>query len=800
MRPLRHRGIAAGALLALTLGGLAVPLAAQGDDTATAEAFAPMLVTVDTHSRQMKEQLQTLGLDLTEHAGHDYIEVVLHTANDLARLEDAGFTYDVRIPDLVARSIEVRELDEAYAASTAVSALPSGRTGYRTLADYNADLTTLATEHPRLVKPLTLPHVTLDGYEVHAIEIGSDVTRPESGRPVFLLMGLHHAREWPSGELAMEFAFDLVKGYGNDDRITGLLDRARVIVVPVVNPDGFDLSRTDGEFVDLRDLNDSDPLSGTTSVVATPGHAYKRKNCRVVDGEDIPDGSCRATLTDNLGAGIGVDLNRNYGGFWGGPGAAAPEPDPASVELGVLDPTYRGASPFSEPETQNIRELISSRQVTMMISNHTYSNLILRPNGVHPQTIGPDGLPVGNAPDEQAMKDLGAEMAASNGYRNIHGWELYDTTGTTEDWSYNTTGGFGYTFEIGPDEFHPPFDHVVEEYVGAGEFAGKGNRAAYLTALEAAVAPSSHAILTGRAPRGAELRLTKSFQTPTWSGTIEDGVDTAMRVGRRGRVTWHVNPSTRPVVMSRDYLELADEPLRSETFEGTAPLPPALHTDHDFTITEQGVAAWELTLDWTTPDDLDLEVYRHQGNELVQVGSSGNFPGEKEATLIADPVPGDYVIRVVNFASVTPSYTLTSALFNGTTETTKGSTESYDFTCTVDGRVAVSRTVTVARGERLTLPLRMCRKIGKVERPQVLGRARVGKQLKATRGEWSTRPGSAKFQWLRNGKRIKGADSRRYQLRPRDAGKRITVRVTVNKPTYDATSWKAKPRKVRRAR
>ena len=48
-------------------------------------------------------------------------------------------------------------------------------------------------------------------------------------------------------------------------------------------------------------------------------------------------------------------------------------------------------------------------------------------------------------------------MAAQNGYTSQHAWELYDTTGSTEDWSYNATGGFGYTFEIGPDEFHPPF-------------------------------------------------------------------------------------------------------------------------------------------------------------------------------------------------------------------------------------------------------------------------------------------------------------------------------------------------------
>ena len=161
---------------------------------------------------------------------------------------------------------------------------------------------------------------------------------------------------------------------------------------------------------------------------------------------------------------MGVDLNRNYGAFHGGPGAAA-EP---------VDPTYHGPSGFSEPETQNVRELVSSRHVTMLISNHTFSNLVLRPNGVNPQTIGPDGNPVGDAPDEAAMKDLGARMAAQNGYANIHGWELYDTTGTTEDWSYNATGGYGYTFEIGPNEFHPPYPEVVDEYLGAGEYAGQG--------------------------------------------------------------------------------------------------------------------------------------------------------------------------------------------------------------------------------------------------------------------------------------------------------------------------------------
>ena len=512
----------------LALAPAAVAPTASAEDT----AFAPRLVTVDTPTRADKRLLQSLGLDLTEHAGHDYVEVVLHSPLDLSALDRAGLTYDVRIPDLLRREAENNRLNAAYAAATSESPLPSGRDGYRTLADYNSDIDSLTASRPTIAKKFALPHKSLDGRTVYGIEIGRDVQAAEDGRPVFALFGVHHAREWPSGELAMEFAFDLVEGYGTDPRITGLLDRSRVVVVPVVNVDGFHMSRTDGALIDLREVDGG----GTGSVLGTPGNAYKRKNCRVVDGVDTPDGSCAVAATSPGGYGTGIDLNRNYGGLWGGPGASAT----------FADPTYRGPSPFSEPETQNIRELISSRQVTTMISNHTFSNLVLRPNGVHPDTIGHDGLPVGDAPDEAGLKALGAEMAAANGYANIHGWELYDTTGTTEDWSYNATGGYGYTFEIGPDEFHPPFEKVVDEYLGAGQYAGQGNREAYLDALENTVDTATHAVITGKAPKGATLRLTKSFATPTWESSFADRLDTTMKVGGKGRYTWHVNQSTRP--------------------------------------------------------------------------------------------------------------------------------------------------------------------------------------------------------------------------------------------------------------
>ena len=105
-------------------------------------------------------------------------------------------------------------------------------------------------------------------------------------------------------------------------------------------------------------------------------------------------------------------------------------------------------------------------------------------------------------------------MAAQNGYTNQHAWQLYDTTGTTEDWTYNATGGFGYTFEIGPEEFHPPFPNVVDQYLGAGQYAGKGNREAYLIALENTVDPSKHSVLAGKAPAGRDAAAAEDSSPP----------------------------------------------------------------------------------------------------------------------------------------------------------------------------------------------------------------------------------------------------------------------------------------------
>jgi len=672
----------------LLVVGVTFALLATTAGATHSENIPVQLVRVNVPSQGDLDRLTNSGLDLTEHAGPGYVEAVLHSTADADRLRALGFTWVVTIPDLGLREKQNNELNAAYAASTSVSPLPSGRDTYRTLADYNADLQRLAAQNPALVRLFTLSRRSLEGRDIYGVEISDGVASQGDGKPVFLIMGLHHAREWPSGEHTMEFAFDLVKNFGTSSRVTDLLKKARVLVVPVVNVDGFEQSRKWGDLVDIREVDNG----GTVTILGNPGNAYKRKNCRVADGQGTPPGACE--ISSPGGYGLGVDLNRNYGGLWGGPGAS---------DL-FADPTYRGSGPFSEPETQAVRELISSRQVTTLVTNHTFSNLVLRPPGIRS---------AGETVDEAAMMDLGARMSAQNGYRNLHGWELYDTTGTTEDWSYNATGGFGYTFEIGPDEFHPPFPEVIDEYLGSGIYAGKGNREAFLIALENAADARAHSVITGKAPGGAVLRLTKSFQTTTSTGpAIADRLESTLGVPAGDKFTWHVNPSSRPEVMEHRLEVLAEPPLREETTTRTGVLwTPGGRVDIPFAMPETNVDVLRVTLDWPTPDDIDLYVYRVEPDgSLVQVGSSTNFVLEKEEALVESPLAGNYMLRVENFASVTTTFTVKAALYAITEQISGGGiVERYTLTCErPNGAVLETATIAVDRGGTKKINLNEC--------------------------------------------------------------------------------------------
>jgi hypothetical protein len=379
--------------------------------------------------------------------------------------------------------------------------------------------------------------------------------------------------------------------------------------------------------------------------------------------------------------------------------------------------------------------------VTTLITNHTFSNLILRPVGVQPNATAPDGDPIGFAPDEcftgadgvdKGMQALGEQMAAQNGYSNQFGWELYDTTGTTEDYSYNATGGYGYTFELGPDEFHPPYENVVNEYTGntdaakgvatkgenalttkaadtcAGhdhdaETTGGGQRAAFLTAFENAVDAATHSLIGGKAPAGSTITLERTGVFPLWDGSlVADTVSTAMVVGPDGRFSYHANPSTRPFVQSRKASVLG-EPKESLSKAGT--VAPLGRTDTPFTVTQEADVL-KATVTQSVPTGADT--IRNMSLELLdpagKVVAVANAFAAQNTLAWTGPagqgVPvGTYTLRVKNTAGLVPEFELEAATLDVVRESTERQFEQWKLSCLTASGVAGQAGVSVERGQ-----------------------------------------------------------------------------------------------------
>lgn len=483
------------------------------------------LERVSVFSDEQVNRLNELGFDVTEDVGPDYVSVVAYDDAQRALLSSAGYSFSTQIFDLAAMDDQSRAREARAAGLGRASSLPSGREQYRQYVDYTNELKMLAEQNPTFVRPVVIG-TSFEGRPIQGVEIATDVNRQDDGRPYYLNFGEHHAREWPSGEWPMEFARTLVDGVkAGNPRITAIATNVRTVVVPVVNVDGFIASRSFG-FNPAID----DDSNLTFNESATGLGAYRRKNCRPLNAADaeVPCALRRS--------GSGVDLNRNYGYYWGGEGASTI----ATAQ------NYRGAAPNSEPEVEAVHQYVSDIHPTVFITNHTFTE-----DGKWLRQPGFDTV-LSVSEDETAMKELGDDMAAATGYTSELGYQtLGNITGAAEDWNYFAQGTYGYTPEARGPNFHGNYaDHVVTEYVGDAQHPGKGVREAYLLAAERAEQEADHSVVGGTAPPGATLKLTKQFNAPTSINglTVPETLDTTLKVRASGTYNWQINPSSRPDV------------------------------------------------------------------------------------------------------------------------------------------------------------------------------------------------------------------------------------------------------------
>ncbi|MDQ3963533.1 MAG: hypothetical protein M3277_06435 [Actinomycetota bacterium] len=489
-------------------------------------AFAPIgrtdenllqLVRIKVTSPEQAAYLMT-HFDESHNHSADEIEIIAWPG-DRAQLDALGYDYRVVVEDLVARG-------RAETAKPKIRVPLPGPdySDYRVLDDYNREMRELAEKYPKFVKLFELPRPSLEGRPIYGLEIGVDVKDSKSdGRPIFYIDAVHHAREWPASEFTMMFAHFLLEevksGIGSNIgkaslawQVMDALLKARVILVPVVNVDGFHFSRSDPTSLTQPTRDHTWPTAAGNGFAG-----YWRKNRRSLTGVTAP-------VAETNPDAYGVDPNRNYAFLWGDQqGGSANE---------IYSQTYRGETPFSEPEVANVRDIILSRNVTSVVTNHTVQATVLRAGG-------------GKAPDDDDLERIGQKMAELLLFRN-NPTVGYPTTGTTDDWAYAAIGSYGWTIEHGGSDFHCAYSECVQNPT-------ERTMEAFMIALETAIDSRYHSVIKGRVLDGqANLTLIKKFKTPLSPGNplakkfVVEKLRYKLQTHPNGMFEWHIGPSYRP--------------------------------------------------------------------------------------------------------------------------------------------------------------------------------------------------------------------------------------------------------------
>jgi carboxypeptidase T len=434
-------------LLRLALGVTALVLPAAvltGAASATPGDGVPVMWQVPVTVGQAA-QLVAEGFDVAESGGDGTVFVVGNqsTARTLRMMGYQPTEHDTIYKDLP----QARDL----AADTFYG-------GYRTVPAQEAHLKQVTSAHPELATLYDIGDSWLKtqgrgGHDIQAIcltkkQQGDCALSTTSKKPKASLIAQIHAREISIGELAWRWIDYLVNGYGTDSTATSILDTTEVWIVPIVNPDGVDIVASGGDSPKMQRKNADDSRGGCTSTT------------------------------------IGIDLNRNSTYKWGGD---SNQP---------CDETYQGTSQGSEPEVKGVESFFRSIYPVQrgtgdddpvpttargtMITMHSYGNDIILPWGYTSQQP---------APNDAQLRKLGAKMAASSGYAvdTNSGTVGYNTSGTTDDFTYGVLGAASYTIEVGPDSgtcggFFPKYSCVDSKFWP--EMKG-----AFTTAALAAAAP-----------------------------------------------------------------------------------------------------------------------------------------------------------------------------------------------------------------------------------------------------------------------------------------------------------------------
>ncbi|TLQ46656.1 M14 family metallopeptidase [Streptomyces marianii] len=383
---MRRRARSILAATSLLMAGLAAAPLARADTGADDAGLSVWQAEVTKEQVPLLLQAGADGHELTEQVpaeGTATVEVFL-TDDQAGALRDKGVS-------LTEHTVSGAAKKRVAAAGDGVFRPYGGEGGLQ------EEILAVAAANPSITKVVSIGR-TVQGKDILALKLTKGAKKYRDGaKPSTLYMSNQHAREWITPEMTRRLLHHYVDGYGEDRRITRIVDRTELWFLLSANPDGYD-------FTHVAD-----------------GNRLWRKNLRDNNGDG------RITTGD------GVDLNRNFAYKWGYDNEGS-SPNPASE-------TYRGSGPSSEPETVALDRFQKRIGFEYGINYHSAAELILYGVGWQVATPTPDDVlykALAGTPDNPAVPGYYPQVSS----------ELYTTNGEADGHAANVNGTMMFTPEM----------------------------------------------------------------------------------------------------------------------------------------------------------------------------------------------------------------------------------------------------------------------------------------------------------------------------------------------------------------
>src|SRR5665647_1137888 len=328
---------------------------------------------------------------------------------------------------------------------------------YYTYDDVVEALKLLHTTFPELTK-LDVVGKSEEGREIYALTINNAKTGEALSKPGVYMDGNIHGNEIQAGEVCLYFANMLLTKYGENDKITKVVDKNVYYIIPVVNVDGrfhfFKDAQTsssdrsfripkDDDRDGLVDEDGPDDLDGDGNIcmmrIKDPLGDYKtdpedsrlmipvkpgeKGEWTLLGSEGIDNDNDGKINEDGEGY---FDGNRNWGYDW----------QPNYVQNGA------GNFPLCALGVKAIAAYIHQRpNIIVNFAFHNSGGMWLRAPSIKAELVDPKDVAVYDLIGKNALK-----MTPGTVYQPSY--DLYDTHGDTDSHMFNLEGSYTFVGEL----------------------------------------------------------------------------------------------------------------------------------------------------------------------------------------------------------------------------------------------------------------------------------------------------------------------------------------------------------------